>query len=554
MRLFGQFRRTRTQVQTGGRLSQSSAGPSSGPSSGVASGGVESGGAPPSTLWPLMRRFVRWLGNEKRRRRTQELREAASEQRKAERRARQAKAIQMHSTRREATERAQLEETHCRRFEERRALTEAQFVHEMLKDGPAAHQAKLRSAADGAARAQDERAQAAEAEPLSIKELRPGDDLWTKFGGPAVEAMLEDLDLIDARYLVELAEMGGIVPRWQEVPSSARIGRSNAWRLASAWHEYDCLAILVLSYAWLDKEHPDRLGEQLRRVAPVLRSMLSSVGSAHGTIGVMWDYCSLPQAPRTPEDEARFKRGLTKMNGWYMHPFTHVLQLASALPKGVDGDPYGNTRAWEDRGWCFFEGCASALVKHHNCLWDDRFYDVSRAGSAALAPNVTRSPSGLPIMPDSLDGLRQALRAGRPAPLSPSAFAETMRRRVESGSLAFTSSKADMTMVIELYASGFTAAFDTYPNISLGHNIVSFFGLQFGSDDEQVKNLVDTLTYVVKHCSFPHGPLRISCEGNGFSAASQQALREAVKGCSGIAELYVGYEPAATRATVHQCI
>ena len=42
---------------------------------------------------------------------------------------------------------------------------------------------------------------------------------------------------------------------------------------------------------WLDKEHPDRLGEQLRRVCPVLRAMLSSVASEHGTIGVMWGEC-----------------------------------------------------------------------------------------------------------------------------------------------------------------------------------------------------------------------------------------------------------------------
>jgi len=97
-------------------------------------------------------------------------------------------------------------------------------------------------------------------------------------------------------------------------------------------------------------------------------------------------------------------------------------------------------------------------------------------------------------------------------------------------------------MVIGLYASGFVAAFDTYPAISHGHNIISFFGLEFGSDDEQARQLAQALAYAAAHCTFPHGPVRISAEGNGFSATSQAALRAAVSGCSGIEELYVGYE------------
>ena len=68
---------------------------------------------------------------------------------------------------------------------------------------------------------------------------------------------LLEQDLLDARWLVDLAEMGGIVPRWQEVPAAARIDRSSVWRLRFAWHEYDCLAVLVLSYPWLDKGPPD---------------------------------------------------------------------------------------------------------------------------------------------------------------------------------------------------------------------------------------------------------------------------------------------------------
>jgi hypothetical protein len=99
-------------------------------------------------------------------------------------------------------------------------------------------------------------------------------------------------------------------------------------------------------------------------VRPILAAMLSAVSAPHGTVGVMWDFCSLPQAPRTDDEAARFKRGLRRMNGWYMHPFTHVLLLSTPLPNGDASAPYANTRPWENRGWVFFEAAASALVKH----------------------------------------------------------------------------------------------------------------------------------------------------------------------------------------------
>jgi len=380
------------------------------------------------------------------------------------------------------------------------------------------------AAADAAAAAQHARVELAKALPADMQSARPGADLWSKFGGPAIEAMLGDIDLVDARYLVDLAERRGVLPRWQDVPPAARIGPSEVWRLRFAWHEYDCLAILALSYPWLDREHPDRMGEMLRRVAPILRAMLATVASEHGTVGVMWDFASLPQHPRSADESARFYRGLAKMYQWYMHPFTHVLILGSALPTSCE---YANSRPWDRRGWCCFEGCASALIKHEYCLWDDRSLTGEYHG------RVVRR-DGAP----QLHGLRQTLRAGRRAPLSPSAFAEMVERRVADGSLAFTSERNDKALVIDLYRTGFVQSFDTFPCVSVGHNIISFFGLGFGTE-EQIAQLADALAYVAQHCSFPHGPVRISCEGNGISKAGMATLRETLAGCSGVEALYL---------------
>ena len=130
------------------------------------------------------------------------------------------------------------------------------------------------------------------------------------------------------------------------------------------------------------------------------------------------------------------------------------------------------------------------------------------------------------------------LRAGRRSPLSPTAFALEMRSRVEDGSLAFTAGKVDMDTVIELYQRGFVAAFDSFPLVSLGHNIVSFFGLRFGAEG-QADSLIGALDYVSANCTFPNGAVRISAEGNSFSDQSKAALRDAVSGCAGIEEIYL---------------
>ena len=48
---------------------------------------------------------------------------------------------------------------------------------------------------------------------------------YEKLGGEKVETVLKesDIDLIDLHYLVKLAEAGGAMPRWQDVPAAAKI-------------------------------------------------------------------------------------------------------------------------------------------------------------------------------------------------------------------------------------------------------------------------------------------------------------------------------------------
>ena len=84
------------------------------------------------------------------------------------------------------------------------------------------------------------------------------------------------------------------------------------------------MPILVLSYPWLDRHHPDKHGATLRRILPILRACREQAlkpphggdrgGGVHCTFGVFWDYMSLPQgADRSEAEYARFKQGLATM-------------------------------------------------------------------------------------------------------------------------------------------------------------------------------------------------------------------------------------------------
>ena len=114
-----------------------------------------------------------------------------------------------------------------------------------------------------------------------------------------------------------------------------------------------------------------------------------------------------------------------------------------------------------------------------------------------------------------------------------------MERRVAGGLVKFTSGLSDMRIVVDLYRSGFVAAFDTFPAMSLGHNIISFFGLGFGEEQQQADHLAEALAFAADQCSFPHGPVRFSAEGNGFSPSSKALLRNAVAGCASIEQIYL---------------
>ena len=173
----------------------------------------------------------------------------------------------------------------------------------------------------------------------------------------AIEAFAAegDVGFVYASYYLELAaQEGGRFPRRQEVPPHAVVGKAalkrmadevRAWRKLLAEHKdkpYLAWAMrfppfVVVSYAWLSREHPDPDGKQLREVlAPTIewymaeRARLIKKCHFEGLIGaaarldapftaegidfaIFVDYCGVWQHERTPVQAASFGRGLGGM-------------------------------------------------------------------------------------------------------------------------------------------------------------------------------------------------------------------------------------------------
>ncbi len=190
---------------------------------------------------------------------------------------------------------------------------------------------------------------------------------------------------------------------------------------------------------WLERDHPDPHGEQLRQIASVLKAFAQEAREYKGCrVGVFWDYCSLPQKSRagdgddrTEEEKARFKRSLNGINAWYGHPMTHVLLVKTPLPTG---HVYTNTQPYEGRGWCVAESLMSGMVKDSQALID--------------ASKLTSKETHI------LDLITNG-SANRLPPMAPDAFLTMLRSGVEAGRIKFTA-KGDVEVVGGIYERAFT--------------------------------------------------------------------------------------------------
>ena len=196
----------------------------------------------------------------------------------------------------------------------------------------------------------------------SASRVAPSFD-WLKLGGDEFRDVLvvnQDLGdspvrLVDARYLIELASTGGLLKHRQALPEKAFISLAALQKMDSG---RGALRVIVLSYPWLQPDHPDPHGQTLQLLARVLKAYVVRAG---GTCGVFIDFCSLHQkgaggTERTPAEARLFATALGCLSDWYSHPKTVVLKV-STMPEGYP------------RGFTFAEGTTPNIADYYGRGW-----------------------------------------------------------------------------------------------------------------------------------------------------------------------------------------
>ena len=283
---------------------------------------------------------------------------------------------------------------------------------------------------------------------------------WIKFGGRALESALgvvADMDdspvkLVDGRFLVKLTRSGSLMRRRQELPVEAFVSLSQLQRMqhGSGGSGAGRLRIVVISHPWLQPDHCDPRGDNLRLIARAVEALMEAADSVGGTVGVFLDFMSLHQkdrmGQRTPSEAALFGLALGGLSEWYSHPCTFVFkitQLPAGYPDGFDF-PAGsspNQADYDGRGWCFCESSLANLVKSSEMV-----LDLGKLGAETVG----------------FSQMQRQCAAGRLPPLSPVAFWEHLQAK------AFTSRKADLPTVQSLYAAAFSTRLAAAETLDFG--------------------------------------------------------------------------------------
>jgi hypothetical protein len=126
---------------------------------------------------------------------------------------------------------------------------------------------------------------------------------WEVQGGEELEPPISSgaVALIDARWLIGLAEDGGVLPPRQALPPAALLTLPQLKASAGLQAQ---LPIVCISHPWLAQDHPDPDGVCLRKIGRALRLLVEN-DPLHGTHAVFHSFCSLHEPCRNKEGVSR---------------------------------------------------------------------------------------------------------------------------------------------------------------------------------------------------------------------------------------------------------
>ena len=247
----------------------------------------------------------------------------------------------------------------------------------------------------------------------------------------------QSVKILRGSWLLEWNNQGRRVERRQELPEEAFCLPEEALTQIKLRADLMDQAkfLFVLSYRWLQPEHPDPHRHHLTIVCRILSLAID----AFGDVGLFWDFLSLCQRNdddvRTEQEQESFNRGLKAANLLYAHRLS-VVVVQPVLPLHFTGPSY------EWSGWCHFESVVSNLIKP----WDQR-----------LNVQLSRGDE------KSYNALRDNCKVSRNPPVSPGNFKAQLDKRI------FTNGHSDAKIVVKLYISTFFALADTAENLDFSN-------------------------------------------------------------------------------------
>lgn len=261
----------------------------------------------------------------------------------------------------------------------------------------------------------------------STAQLSPAERrLWEQWQGPQLEPLLASgaVALLDARWLIELGENGGVLRPRQALPEKAFLSLSEVIVASSP----RSLAVVCISHCWLQPDHPDPCGHNLHAIVRRLKSMLKSRWYKRG-LAVFIDFCCIHQecrgadgvprdrllvtaeravkaVGRTSSEERLYQQALRGLGTLYAHLVTSVWMMTE-LPPDYDVRmryPMSKENAsYHERGWCFCEATWASMVKNQELTLDLSLDKSEGDVDFNQLVNECQVPRPAPVLPAAMD-------------------------------------------------------------------------------------------------------------------------------------------------------
>jgi hypothetical protein len=276
------------------------------------------------------------------------------------------------------------------------------------KAGPVGLEAKIKAAAEEKRAAALLNTPQAKQQRAAASKQALKDKIASYQGNPSEVAAIigaGDVKFLSANWLLDCPDYWRIA-RSQDLPREAFLAPEDA-----EWLYQRLGGLVIVSYPWLARNHPDPQGFHFHNLQLYLRVHLQHFlglmkSERINDIGVFWDFASLVQpsakGERTSQEQqilARAMKTIEFLYGGQMSIVVQLKQMPVAAFENMNRTPY------DGRGWCYFEEVVSSVSKStfqslNIALVQDRLEEFSCEWN--LVASMAQNEKKVPMHPDQL--------------------------------------------------------------------------------------------------------------------------------------------------------